>query len=213
MEKREVPSGMTPWPWVPRMAVHRLVLRERHDGHCRHLRRIEQGQRGHPFQRRLTPAPDIHHDARAFRAQDQKGSLRSAPEQRRTHRCGKMPVALDLHQSPRRRPWAAERYRHHASSGFPLRMPPPRARPSMFSPRSRFVLAQRSRHKKSASTRSADATPARASMQARPSPRPRRKPPAECQAFGCAVRSGCRNPGDFRPCGCSPMPASSSPRR
>ena len=34
--KREVPSGIRPWPWVERIAVHRLVLRERQDGHSRH---------------------------------------------------------------------------------------------------------------------------------------------------------------------------------
>ena len=36
IEKREVPSGMTPWPCVVRMAVHRLVLRDRQDGQFRH---------------------------------------------------------------------------------------------------------------------------------------------------------------------------------
>ena len=36
MEKRLVPSGIRPLPWVARMAVHRLVLREVHDLHCRH---------------------------------------------------------------------------------------------------------------------------------------------------------------------------------
>ena len=35
-ENRDVHAGMTPWPCVARMAVQRLVLRERHDGHCRH---------------------------------------------------------------------------------------------------------------------------------------------------------------------------------
>jgi hypothetical protein len=34
--KRLVPSGITPLPWVARMAVQRLVLRDRHDLHCRH---------------------------------------------------------------------------------------------------------------------------------------------------------------------------------
>src|SRR5882724_6197092 len=36
MEKRLVPSGMRPLPWVARMAVHRFVLRDRQDLHCRH---------------------------------------------------------------------------------------------------------------------------------------------------------------------------------
>jgi hypothetical protein len=36
MEKREVPSGITPWPWVARMAVQRLVLRDRQEGQVRH---------------------------------------------------------------------------------------------------------------------------------------------------------------------------------
>ena len=32
----EVPSGITPWPWVARIAVHRLVLCEVQLLHCRH---------------------------------------------------------------------------------------------------------------------------------------------------------------------------------
>ena len=28
LESREVPSGMTPWPWVDLMTGHRLVLEE-----------------------------------------------------------------------------------------------------------------------------------------------------------------------------------------
>ena len=35
-EKRLVPSGITPLPWVARMAVQRFVLRDRHDLHWRH---------------------------------------------------------------------------------------------------------------------------------------------------------------------------------
>ena len=35
-EKRDVPSGITPWPWVARIAVQRLVLRDRQEGHSRH---------------------------------------------------------------------------------------------------------------------------------------------------------------------------------
>ena len=35
-ENRLLPSGITPWPCVDRIAVHRLVLRERHEGHWRH---------------------------------------------------------------------------------------------------------------------------------------------------------------------------------
>ena len=35
-EKRLVPSGITPLPCVARIAVHRLVLRDRQDLHCRH---------------------------------------------------------------------------------------------------------------------------------------------------------------------------------
>jgi hypothetical protein len=33
---RLVPSGMTPLPWVARIAVQRLVLRDRHDLQVRH---------------------------------------------------------------------------------------------------------------------------------------------------------------------------------
>ena len=36
MEKRLVPSGITPLPCVARIAVHRLVLRDRQDLHWRH---------------------------------------------------------------------------------------------------------------------------------------------------------------------------------
>ena len=31
--KRLMPSGMTPWPWVPRMAGQRFVLGERQKMH------------------------------------------------------------------------------------------------------------------------------------------------------------------------------------
>jgi hypothetical protein len=34
--KRLVPSGMTPLPWVARIAVHRFVLREVQALHSRH---------------------------------------------------------------------------------------------------------------------------------------------------------------------------------
>jgi hypothetical protein len=36
IENRLVPSGITPLPWVARMAVQRLVLREVQDLHSRH---------------------------------------------------------------------------------------------------------------------------------------------------------------------------------
>ncbi|CFW39930.1 Uncharacterised protein [Bordetella pertussis] len=36
IEKREVPSGIRPLPWVVRMAWHRLVLRDRQNLHWRH---------------------------------------------------------------------------------------------------------------------------------------------------------------------------------
>ena len=36
LEKREVPSGIRPRPWVDRMATQRLVLRLRQYSHCRH---------------------------------------------------------------------------------------------------------------------------------------------------------------------------------
>ena len=35
-EKRLVPSGISPLPCVARIAVHRFVLRLRHDLHARH---------------------------------------------------------------------------------------------------------------------------------------------------------------------------------
>jgi hypothetical protein len=35
-ENRDVPSSINPWPWVARMAVHKLVLRDRQDGQLRH---------------------------------------------------------------------------------------------------------------------------------------------------------------------------------
>jgi hypothetical protein len=36
IEKREVPSGMTPWPCVARIEVQRLVFWLRQDGQARH---------------------------------------------------------------------------------------------------------------------------------------------------------------------------------
>ena len=41
-EKRLVPSGITPLPCVARIAVHRFVLRDRHDLHCAALGRVER---------------------------------------------------------------------------------------------------------------------------------------------------------------------------
>ena len=37
-----VPSGIRPCPWVARIAVQRLVLRLRHEGHCAAFRRVER---------------------------------------------------------------------------------------------------------------------------------------------------------------------------
>src|SRR4029079_1951469 len=56
MEKRDVPSGITPWPWVPRIAVHRLVLRDRHDGHWRHSG-VLSGKTLEPFLTDVTAGP------------------------------------------------------------------------------------------------------------------------------------------------------------
>ena len=41
-EKRLVPSGITPLPCVARIAVQRLVLRDRHDLHCAAFGRVER---------------------------------------------------------------------------------------------------------------------------------------------------------------------------
>ncbi len=71
IEKREVPSGIRPWPWVERIAVHRLVLRDRHDGQVAAFRRIERDDvvalldRGHA-------RADIDDDAGAFMAEDRR---------------------------------------------------------------------------------------------------------------------------------------------
>src|SRR5882757_9463098 len=47
---------MTPWPCVARMAVQRLVLRERQDGHCRHSG-VYSGMTWSPFLTLVTPLP------------------------------------------------------------------------------------------------------------------------------------------------------------
>src|SRR3954462_5291727 len=56
IEKRLVPSGITPLPWVARIAVHRLVLRERHDLHCRHSG-VYSGMTWSPLLSVVTPGP------------------------------------------------------------------------------------------------------------------------------------------------------------
>src|SRR5262249_37966922 len=42
--------------WVARIAVHRLVLRDRHDGHCRHSG-VYSGMTWWPFFNEVTPGP------------------------------------------------------------------------------------------------------------------------------------------------------------
>src|ERR1700724_900719 len=56
MEKREVPSGIRPCPWVARIAVQRLVLRDRQDGHCRHSG-VYRGMTWSPLLTLVTPGP------------------------------------------------------------------------------------------------------------------------------------------------------------
>src|SRR5215469_5327233 len=56
IEKRLVPSGITPLPWVARMAVQRLVLRDRQDGHWRHSG-VYSGMTWSPFLTEVTPGP------------------------------------------------------------------------------------------------------------------------------------------------------------
>src|SRR5215469_16744341 len=56
IEKRLVPSGITPLPCVARMAVQRLVLRERQDLHCRHSG-VYSGITWSPFFSEVTPGP------------------------------------------------------------------------------------------------------------------------------------------------------------
>src|SRR4030081_93595 len=56
IENREVPSGIRPRPWVARIAVQRLVLRDRHDGHCRHSG-VYSGMTWSPFFTLVTPRP------------------------------------------------------------------------------------------------------------------------------------------------------------
>src|SRR4030095_17122794 len=55
-ENRLVPSGITPLPCVARIAVHRLVLRDRHDLHCRHSG-VYSGITWSPLCTLVTPAP------------------------------------------------------------------------------------------------------------------------------------------------------------
>src|SRR6185503_19556254 len=56
IENREVPSGIRPWPCVARIAVQRLVLRDRQDGHCRHSG-VYSGMTWSPFLTLVPPAP------------------------------------------------------------------------------------------------------------------------------------------------------------
>ena len=82
IEKREVPSGITPWPWVDRMAVQRLVLRDRQDGHVPAFRRVKRNDVIALFDRR-NAGTDIDDDAGAFVAEDRgKQSLRIGARQR-----------------------------------------------------------------------------------------------------------------------------------
>ena len=64
-----MPSGITPWPWVARIAVQRLVLRDRQDGHVAAFRRVERDDVIALFHRRHA-RPDIDDDAGAFVAED-----------------------------------------------------------------------------------------------------------------------------------------------
>src|SRR5262249_30352388 len=69
MEKRDVPSGMTPWPWLARIAVHRLVLRDRHDGALPAFRRVERDYVV-ALPHRGDARPDLDHDAGALVPED-----------------------------------------------------------------------------------------------------------------------------------------------
>ena len=71
IEKRDVPSGITPWPWVARIAVQRLVLRDRQDWHCAAFRRVERDDVVALLQRR-DARPDVDDDAGAFVAEDRR---------------------------------------------------------------------------------------------------------------------------------------------
>jgi hypothetical protein len=51
-----VPSGMRPWPWVERMAVHRFVLRLKQDLHWRHSG-VYSGITWSPSETPVTPGP------------------------------------------------------------------------------------------------------------------------------------------------------------
>src|SRR4029078_2143321 len=56
MEERDVPSGITPWPWGARMEVHRLVLCEVQLLHWRHSG-LQSGLTWSPVFNEATPAP------------------------------------------------------------------------------------------------------------------------------------------------------------
>ena len=51
-----MPSGITPLPWVARIATHRLVLRDRQYSHCRHSG-VYSGMTWSPFFRLVTFLP------------------------------------------------------------------------------------------------------------------------------------------------------------
>ena len=69
MEKRVVPSGITPCPWVERIDWQRLVLRIEAVFALAAFGRVERDDVIARFQRG-DPWPDLEHDARAFMAQD-----------------------------------------------------------------------------------------------------------------------------------------------
>ena len=66
-----MPSGIRPWPCVARIAVHRLVLRDRQDGHCAAFRRVERDDVV-ALLHEVTPGADIDDDAGALMAEDRR---------------------------------------------------------------------------------------------------------------------------------------------
>ena len=66
-----MPSGIRPWPWVARIAWHRLVLRDRQYSHWRHSG-VYSGMTWSPFLTDCHAGADLDHDARALVAEDRR---------------------------------------------------------------------------------------------------------------------------------------------
>jgi hypothetical protein len=76
-EKRLLPSGINPLPCVARIAVHRLVLRDRHALHCRHACGLDFDQ--HFAGSRTVELYRFHRQRRACLMRDRSTNIHRLP--------------------------------------------------------------------------------------------------------------------------------------